>query len=159
MPHFFFRGILFSVLEVGGDGAVKEQGFLGHNTQMAPQFFLTEIPDINAVDEHLTAGGIVDPGDQVDQRGFAGACGANDGGGLTGPGCKAHMFQYGAVRLGIAEGYIPEFQPLKRSKMSFLRRIQILYGGIVFQNLVDTADGGHGSGDHIHHHGGRHYAH
>ena len=40
-------------------------GFLGHNTQMAPQFFLTEIPDINAVDEHLTAGGIVDPGDQL----------------------------------------------------------------------------------------------
>ena len=158
VPHLLLCGVGFSVAQVGGHGAVEEQRVLGNHAQMLPELCLGQIPDVYAVEQDLALAGLVDPGNQVHQGGFAGSGGADNGGGLAGTGHKADVLQHRTVRLGVMEGDVPELQRGERTDISVVGAV-VPDGGLIVENGVDPADGGHGPGDHVHHHGRSHDAH
>ena len=92
--------------QVGINGAAEQHTFLRHVAQLVVQLRLAHIAHIDAVDRHTAFADVVKTRDEVEQRRFAAACGADDGRRLPGFGGKADMLQRVLVRAGIAEADI-----------------------------------------------------
>ena len=118
---------------------------------------LGHIPHIHPVDGHPAAGGVIEPGNQVEQGGFAAAGGTNDGRGLAGQCRKADLLQGVIVGTGVAEADI--LKPDHTGPLFALQglfghfRRRVMDGGRGVQHLVDTVGGHARTGQHDCHHG------
>ncbi len=65
--------------DVFADGVAEEKSLLRNEADLAAQGIERELADGAAVDEDGAGRGVVDARDQVDERRFAGAGGADDG--------------------------------------------------------------------------------
>src|SRR3954471_22580170 len=62
-----------AVGDVVPDGAGEEERLLGDVAETAPEHGRVELGDGNTVDEHAAGGGVVEAGDELDDRRLAGA--------------------------------------------------------------------------------------
>ena len=108
-PDFFLRGVGLSHQQIFPNGAGEQMGGLQHiaDGRMQPQ--LRTFPGVPPVDEQLARGGLVEPADQIDQRGFARAGFAHDGDMAAEGNLQGEMLQHVLVAVGIAEGHVLEF--------------------------------------------------
>ena len=73
-----------SVADVLADGAVKQPGVLQHHGKLAAQCRAVPVAHIDALDTQRAAVHVVEALQQLNERGLAGAGGADDGDGLAG---------------------------------------------------------------------------
>ena len=144
--------MLAGKFQVAVDGAAEQHALLRHIAHQVVQRGLGHIAHVHAVDTDRTAGGIIKARDQVEQRRFAAAGGADDGRGLAGPGGKGNVLQCVAVGTGIAEADILELH-FAIPVFSFQRRfcgggIGVVDGGRRLDDLVDTVGCHTGTGQH-----------
>src|SRR6476469_886508 len=103
LPQLLVRRVRVAVPEVGPHGAGEQVRDLRHEPDPATQHVRLQQPDVRAVDPDLAAGHVDQPGDQVDQRGLAGAGAADDGRGLTGLGAEGDVPQHRVDRARVPE--------------------------------------------------------
>ena len=77
--HLFHGGVFLCVKEVVEDCAVEQVGFLGHHADILPQPEKVHVPDVRSGHGNRTVQHVIQPGDQVDHRGFAGTGGPDNG--------------------------------------------------------------------------------
>src|SRR5574343_372058 len=70
--NFLARCVRFAVGDVVGDGAEEQERLLQHKADVLTELGNRHGADIDAVDQHLAFGDIVETADQVDQRRLAG---------------------------------------------------------------------------------------
>ena len=87
-------GIGPAVADVVGDGTGKEMGVLQHHAQRTAQGILLHVPHINAVVGDRAGADVVKAVDEVCDRGFSGARGADEGDLLSRLGIQAHITQH-----------------------------------------------------------------
>ena len=68
-----------AVGHVVAHGVVKQDGLLGDHADLAPERGQGDVPDIVAVDADGAVGGVVEPGQKVQEGGFAGPGGTHQG--------------------------------------------------------------------------------
>ena len=85
---------------VFADGVGEEEGFLRDESDVAAEVGERVVADGTAVDQDCAGGGVVDARDQVDQRGFAGAGGADYGEAAAGGDAEVDVFQNLGVLVG-----------------------------------------------------------
>ncbi len=71
--YFHTRRIFFSVSDIFGDAVGKKKYVLLHDTDMPPQIFLRQFPNIRAADGNFSPRGIVETKEKRNQRRFPGA--------------------------------------------------------------------------------------
>ena len=98
----FIGGIGLAHGDVLPDGAAFQPGFLQHHAVALPQAVAGDIHDVVAVQRDPAVVHIIEAHQQVDQRGFAAASGANDGHPLAGFHVQAQVLDQFAL------GYIGE---------------------------------------------------
>jgi hypothetical protein len=64
--HLFVSGTVLSELDVPGDGAIKEDRFLGHDPYVLTKPLGVESAYITASNQHLSTIGVVEPLDELD---------------------------------------------------------------------------------------------
>ena len=77
-------GFFVPVPQVGGDGTAEQYSFLRHIPDLIPQLLLGDILDIHAVHQDLSPCYVIEPGDKIDEGGFARSRGSDKRGGLAG---------------------------------------------------------------------------
>ena len=82
-PDFCICGVLFAPLHIVADAAFKEHCSLLNNTDFIAELFFRVILYILAVYHDVTAGRIVETGNQADQRRFSASGTADDSDGLA----------------------------------------------------------------------------
>ena len=157
-----FRAVLLPKVQVGGDVAGEEDVFLGHIPDDGAQIVHAVPPDVDAVHQDLPEEGIIEPGDQLQNAGFAPPRPADDGGDLAGVGGKADVLEDRLVRAGVGEGHMAELQ--RGAQGALLKGVvPVPDAGLCLQDLRDA--GGTGVGGRKHHndqgqhdHRGQHHA-
>ena len=110
------RRVLLGIEQVVADGAVEEIALLCHNADVGAQKAQVIALDVDTVDGDLAAGHVVEAGDEVDERGLAGAGGSDDGVHLSGGDGEADVAQEGLFR------QIGELRVLEADDALFLHR-------------------------------------
>ena len=77
-------GLRAAVGDVRPDGAREQERLLGHVADVAAVRVEVDVAQVDAVDEDPAAGGVVEAGDELDERRLAGARGADEGHALAG---------------------------------------------------------------------------
>ena len=72
------RAVDAAVLQIGADGVAEEQAFLGHGADLAAERRDLQLTDGDAVDQNVTFLRIIDPRDEIDERGLSAARRAHD---------------------------------------------------------------------------------
>ena len=93
--------------DVFADGVAEEECLLRDEADVPAQRVEREFADGVAVDEDGAGLGVVDPRDQIDERRFAGAGGADDGQAGAGGNAQVDVFEDGGAVIGEVE--IAEF--------------------------------------------------
>ena len=154
--HVGVGDVVATKFQVGINGAAEQHTFLRHVAQLVVQLRLAHIAHIDAVDRHTAFADVVKTRDEVEQRRFAAACGADDGRRLPGFGGKADMLQRVLVRAGIAEANIVKgHNALGTALGQGFRRGRVVDGSGGLDDLVDAVCGhtraGQHDGDHRQH--------
>ena len=137
--HLFHGGILHAEGNVVENGIVKEDGFLVHDAHHGPQVGRAEVADIGSVDGDLSLRGIIEPRNQVHQRGFAGARFAHDRDGFPFFDIQIDIEQ-DLPAVVVAETDIAEADFLAET-IQFGRLHGLLDGIVGFEDLVDAFHG------------------
>ncbi len=155
VDELLIGGVGVAPAEVLLDGAGEEDVLLQHHGHRVPEGADVVVPNVHAAHLHAALGDVVEPGDELDQGGFAGAGAAQDAHGHAGPDVQAHMVQgVAAGFLGIAEGHVFK---VNGAVLHFGDGgLGIVQSGLLSQNLAGPAKGRSGHGQHDHHHGYHH---
>ena len=94
----FVGGVQFAVANVIHDRAGEQIGLLKHDPEGMPQIGLGDLVDVDAVVADLAVGNIIEPVDEVRDRGLARAGSAHKGDLLPGMGIERHVMQHGLAR-------------------------------------------------------------
>ena len=119
--------------KVFADGRAEKEGLLGNHADVAPEHGQGIVAHRPAVDQQRALGRFVEPGDQVDQRGFARAGGADDG--QAGAGGNVERDAAQNRRLAVAEIQIAELDLAAEDSIGRNRRI----GGAVVDGRLGLA--------------------
>src|SRR5699024_8179654 len=84
-------GVRAAVGDVVPDRPAEQPGVLQHHADVPAHLAAREHGDVHAVDGDAAAVEVVEPHDEVDQRGLAGSGGADDGDGLAGLGGQVEV--------------------------------------------------------------------
>ncbi len=132
---------VFVQVDVLGDGAGKQEGFLLHHADQCAQGAEGIMGNREVIDEYLTAEGFVDAVDQLDQAGFTGTCGADDGAFFArGNGTGKVVDDQGIAITKI--NLVKADFPLKRGQGVVMGGVA--NGGRGVQQVEDALQGGHG---------------
>ncbi len=104
--HLLQGGAGLAVNDVVKDGAGEQVDLLLHGADGAPEAFQGKVPHIMPVYHDLPAGHIIKAGNQVAQRGFAGAAGPHQGHALPRRHLQVDLVQHKAGVILIAEADI-----------------------------------------------------
>lgn len=91
---------------------------------------------VNAIDEDLSLLGVIEPGNQVEQRGLSAAGGADNGDSLAFFSCKANILYSRFIGIFIGKGHIPELQTAPN--LTAVGDSAALNGSIAVQDGIDT---------------------
>ena len=130
-------------MKIFPDGAGEEQRLLRHNADARPKRLQLKRFHILAPHEHLSVCRVIEAGDQICQRRFAGACAADHANRLAGRGTEADIGQRIRACLRIAEADVPEFQ-LRLSRAVRQRVRAAHHAGLRVQHLRNAARAGGG---------------
>ena len=111
MENFLVGRIFVPPLQVAAEGAREEQRLLGDNPNLPPQLCEWIVPQVDSVQQKLAFGHVVEPGDQVDQRGLARTGTADHTDRLAWCDREGQVGEGAFVRAVVGERNIPEFQP------------------------------------------------
>ena len=158
LDHLLLGGVGPAPQEVLPDGAGEEDVVLEHHTDALAQLLQGVVPHVHPVQQHRTAGHVVETGDQVHQGGLSGAGAAHHGDELAGLDGEVNAAEH--VLTGAA-GVVLEVHVLELHLALGLGELSggegaVLDGGLRLQHLVDTAGAGNGPGEleeaHAQHH-------
>lgn len=107
-PHFVLRGIGFAHTEVVGGGAVEEETFLADEGDSLAEGGEGIVTQGASVEEDFAACVFVEAEEEVDERGLACACGADEGDGASDGGVEVDIVEDGLAR-GVGELHVAEF--------------------------------------------------
>ena len=108
-----FGGVGTPVGDVVADRPLEEPGVLQHHPDLGAQVLAPQPGDVDAVEGDAPGVEVVEPHDEVDQRGLAGAGRSDDGNRLTRLDAEAHVLDQRLVLL-VPEGHILEPHPAVR---------------------------------------------
>ena len=114
LPHLLVGGVGTAVSQVGGHGAGEQVGLLRHQPDARPQGIGVELPHVDAVHQHLAAGRVEQPGDQVHQGGLSRARRADDRGRAAGVQREGEVRQCRGVGTRVGEGDVTELDDPRR---------------------------------------------
>ena len=97
--HFFIRSLWTTKADVIHHRVAKEKTVLQDDADLLTQAGQGDIAHIDAINRYRATGDIIEAGQQVDQRGFAGAGGADNRNGLARFGHQIHIAQNRFVTL------------------------------------------------------------
>src|SRR5207237_9384207 len=109
MPQLGLGGVLLAEPEVVGDRATKEVSLLGNEPDRAPEGFEQLLPDVHVVDADGARCDVERAGNEVQQRGLAGARAADDRGGRARWQLEREAMQHRLLPARVAEGDVAEF--------------------------------------------------
>ena len=121
------------------NGALKQDALLRHQTNALVKRFHPVFLYVHPIQQHLSLFRIIKPGNQMNQRGFPGACAADDSNCLPRRRLEADMLQSGFTGALIPNGYIPEFN---RAAQFIRRTDSVLLGRFDFQDSIHTGGTG-----------------
>ncbi len=134
-------GLRDSVRDVLRDGAAEQPGVLQHHADACPQLLSRHRGDVDPVQCDPAAGDIVEPHQEIDQRGLPGAGRADDRDGVTGFRGQRQVLDQRPVR-GVAKGDVleghPATQPLRVRRGD---RVRFLLAGV--KKVEHPLRGGH----------------
>ena len=108
-PQIIVRGVLIAPKEVLTDGSFKQYRFLRNNSDLMPEGIHVVFIHILSANQHLPFRGIVQSGNETDQRCLAGSCSSDNADGLTGLCQKRYIHKRGISRITVPGAYTPEF--------------------------------------------------
>ena len=133
-----------------------------HHADAVPELLQGIVPNIQPVQQDRASGDVIEPGDQIDQRGLARPRAAHDGHKLAGLHGEADLREYIVSRpgAGVFEGDVPELHPASgRWELVLggaLRLGLVFHRGLRGEDLIDPVGAGLGAGElkqgHSHHH-------
>ena len=91
LPHLLLGRVGQAVLQVAGDGAAEEERLLRDQAELRPEQVRLELADVDTVDQHAARGHVEEARHEVEQRGLAGAGGADDRHRLAGAGAEVDV--------------------------------------------------------------------
>ena len=145
--HLLEAAVRPAVGDVALDGVGEQEHVLHGHADVIPQVVQVHVPDIRAVHQHLPGGGVIEPAQQVHQRGLAGACGADDAYSL--PGLHAEIDVLYDVIVAVAVGHVLEFHLAADLLMGIAEGIRVVPGkagrahlGLLAVGGVDLLHGG-----------------
>ena len=116
---------------------------LGHNADRFAQGSQAVFPHVSAAEFHGTAGNVIEPGNQADQRGFAAAGAADDPDGLPGRGGEGNMLQARIAGGAVADGNVLKG---KADRAVRHRGFAVFLRGLLKQDVVHAPGAGAGLG-------------
>src|SRR6185369_16587608 len=116
-----------AVGDVVPDGVVEQHGILADYTSQCPQRRQCRLPRIDAVDENASRRGLVKPGQQIDERAFAGAAGADERDDVALARAEADVAQYRLrfVREGNAVVLDRTVEPIEDARSTVALRFRL----------------------------------
>ena len=106
--QFLIAGVLIGIEQVAFDRAGEQVALLRNEADLLPQIVLGDLPDIDAIHIDGATGHLIEARDQADDGGFAGAGGAEKGGGLARLAVKLISCRTSSSAPGITEVHIAE---------------------------------------------------
>ena len=103
-------GVGLPVRNVVPDGAVEEPGVLQHHADLASQVAAAHRGDVDAVQRDATGSQLVEPHDEVDERGLASPGRTHDRNGVAGLGDQGKVLDQRLVRV-VTERHVLELHP------------------------------------------------
>ena len=158
LDAFLFGGIGVAPAQVLQNGAGKEGVFLQYHRHLVAQGFHVVLPHVHAAYAYRALIHVVQPADEVDQTALARASAADDANGFAGADVQVDVGQgILAAAVLIGEAHVVEVDAAVGHVVNgLLRVVQVRSFG---KYLLNSADAGHGHGDHDHYHGQHHQAH
>ena len=132
--HLLQGGVLLPVGKILVNGSRKQPGILQHHGISPAQAAPGEPGNLLAVHSDGAGPGIVKPHQQIDQRGFPGACGAHNGRQAARLGVKAEIMDDGLPR------QIPEADMLHPHIPPHIRKLQRARRVCRLRRLVDETE-------------------
>ncbi|BAC18002.1 putative ABC transporter ATP binding protein [Corynebacterium efficiens YS-314] len=126
------------VPDVVGHGTGEQVGLLRYMTDREPPVTRGEVTDVGAGGQHLPVSGVVEPGQQFHDGGFARARGAHHRDGGARFDAQVHTFQDGCV--GVGEGDVVKHQLAAGGAARPGCGAVVGYGGGGGQQLADAAE-------------------
>ena len=106
-PHLLLGGVGPAVEDVVAHGAGEQPAVLQHDPEGAPEARPAVAPHVDAVHEDGARGDLVEPGEQVDDRGLARSRAPHDGRHAAGGRGEGDVAEHGHVA-AVAEGHVAE---------------------------------------------------
>ena len=134
--------VRLAVGDVVGHRVVEQQDLLRHQAEPQTQIAEPHVADVDAVDRDPAGDRIVEPRQQLHERGLAAAVGADDGHRFAGPHFELNVAQHRLVRV------VVEVDVLERDRLRE-RRQRLRIGRIddrrlAVEHFVDAVGGGRG---------------
>ena len=155
VPYLFVGGVLLAEADVFPHGAAEKRRRLGDIADQRKQRLRVQLLHVHAVHLHTALRHVVQPGDQVDEGGFAAAGAADDSGGLPGQRRKGHVLQHRFLRAGVGKGNVVERYRAALGGVGSRGRFRGQYLRLQIQHLQNALGGDVGAG-HDDEHGARH---
>ena len=94
LDHLLLRGVRAAPEKVLPNGPGEEHIVLQHHADAVPELLQGIVPNIQPVQQDRASGDVIEPGDQIDQRGLARPRAAHDGHKLAGLHGEADLREY-----------------------------------------------------------------
>ena len=107
LADFLVGGVRVAPTQVLGDGAAKQHVFLQHHGDLVTQRVQVVVAHVHAAHAHSAFGGVVQAGDEVNERGLGRAGAADDADGLAARNVQVDIVERLALRmLGILKAHV-----------------------------------------------------
>ena len=107
LADFLVGGVRVAPTQVLGDGAAKQHVFLQHHGDLVTQRVQVVVAHVHAAHAHSAFGGVVQAGDEVNERGLGRAGAADDADGLAARNVQVDIVERLALRmLGILKTHV-----------------------------------------------------
>ena len=145
LPQLRIAGIFVAPAEIVPNAALKQHCPLLHHAHLGAQCRPAELLHVIAVEPHRPLLGVIKPGNQIHQGGFAAAGAANDADGLSLFRLEADVHEAGRTGTGISKGHILEADGLLT--VAGQRLGALGHGGLLFQHRRHPSGTGQGFGE------------
>ena len=147
LDDLFHGGAGFAVADVFQNGVGKQEHILLHNADVFVKAALGNLPDVHPVNGDGAGGHIIEPGNQLAQRGFSSAGGPYNGHGFSGGHCQRHVVKHIQIA-AVGEGDFVHGN-LAPGFAQALGVGGVLNGGLRGHDFHETLQTGEAVGEHL----------
>ena len=129
-------------LDIVGYGILKQRDLLIHDGQRSPKHRLVDLAEGLSVEEDLSAPWLIEPRQQLRQRGFSASGRADKGDALSGLKLHVEILDQGLAQRRVAEGDIPHLDPARElgKRLLPVARFQFPQAYIIIPVFHDVLD-------------------